>query len=237
MLALWFDLLPAEKREAAARRLVDDIRSRGTHLSTGFVGTSVLMPTLSADRPNAAGLQAVVERNVPLLGLFDPARRHDDLGAMGRLDAGEGLSRLPHELVRPLFVRRGGAMDVPDRGRHRHGRAGLPAAVDPPAARRGTHLGEGRATIRSTAAIATEWRTEDGKLTLSIAIPANTTATVCLPAADPAAVTEGGRPVATAEDVRILPGEDGQSRFEIGAGEYRFVAPWKPSRAGGVDHH
>ena len=45
---LWFDLLPQEKRAAAARYLVDDIKSRGTHLSTGFVGTSVLMPTLSA---------------------------------------------------------------------------------------------------------------------------------------------------------------------------------------------
>ena len=30
--------------------------------------------------------------------------------------------------------------------------------------------------------IATEWRTEDGKFTLSVAIPANTMATVCLPA-------------------------------------------------------
>ena len=48
MLALAFDLLPAEKRAAAARYLVDDIKARDTHLSTGFVGTSVLMPTLAA---------------------------------------------------------------------------------------------------------------------------------------------------------------------------------------------
>jgi hypothetical protein len=47
-MALWFDLLPTEKRPAAVRYLVDDVKSRNTHLSTGFVGTSVLMPTLSA---------------------------------------------------------------------------------------------------------------------------------------------------------------------------------------------
>ena len=114
VMALWFDLLPAEKRAAAVRYLVDDIKARGTHLSTGFVGTSVLMPTLSADRPDAAGLQAAAERHVPLVGLFDQARGHDDLGTLGRLDAGEGLSGPRHELVRPLFVRRGGAVDVPD---------------------------------------------------------------------------------------------------------------------------
>ena len=44
VLALWFDLLPPEKREAAARYLVEDIRSRDTHLSTGFIGTSAFCP-------------------------------------------------------------------------------------------------------------------------------------------------------------------------------------------------
>ena len=144
VLALWFDLLPTEKRAAAVRYLVDDIKSRDTHLSTGFVGTSVLMPTLSADRQHAAGLQAAAERHVPLLGLLDQARRHEHLGAVGRLDPGEGFSGPRHELVRPLFVRRGGPVDVPDRGRHRHGRAGLPAAGDPAAAGRRAHLGEGQ---------------------------------------------------------------------------------------------
>ena len=41
--------------------------------------------------------------------------------------------------------------------------------------------------------IATEWKTADGRLTVTVSIPANTTATVVLPAADPATVTESGK--------------------------------------------
>ncbi len=114
VMALWFDLLPAEKRPVAVRYLVDDIKARGTHLSTGFVGTSVLMPTLSANGQTPIAYQLLLERHVPLVGLFDQARGHLDLGTLGRLDAGEGLSGPRHELVRPLFVRRRGPLDVPN---------------------------------------------------------------------------------------------------------------------------
>ena len=74
--------------------------------------------------------------------------------------------------------------------------------------------------------IATHWRTEGGKLTLDVTIPANTTATVYLPVADPAGVTEGGRPVTQAEGVKFLRNEVGASLFEVGAGTYRFAMPW-----------
>jgi alpha-L-rhamnosidase len=46
LLGLYFDLLPDDKREPAAKHLVEDLRKRGWHLSTGFVGLSYLLPTL-----------------------------------------------------------------------------------------------------------------------------------------------------------------------------------------------
>src|SRR5258708_22176128 len=42
VLALHFDLLPAETRPAVVAALVRDIEARGKHLSTGFVGASYL---------------------------------------------------------------------------------------------------------------------------------------------------------------------------------------------------
>ncbi len=48
LLALAFDLLPENKRPQAIDRLVADIRARDWHLSTGFVGTGIMMPTLDA---------------------------------------------------------------------------------------------------------------------------------------------------------------------------------------------
>ena len=48
LLALGFDLLPAKHRPAAIERLVELIRTRDWHLTTGFLGTPLLCPVLTA---------------------------------------------------------------------------------------------------------------------------------------------------------------------------------------------
>ena len=55
-------------------------------------------------------------------------------------------------------------------------------------------------------------------------IPANTTATVYVPAKDAAAVTEGGKPAGEAAGVKFVRMEGGCAVYEVGSGEYRFVA-------------
>ena len=47
VLALRFDLLPDDKRAAAAKHLVADIEAKNGHLSTGFVGVGYLCPVLT----------------------------------------------------------------------------------------------------------------------------------------------------------------------------------------------
>jgi alpha-L-rhamnosidase len=47
LLALAFDLLPADVRSRAAGHLVENIRALGWHLSTGFIGISHLNPQLT----------------------------------------------------------------------------------------------------------------------------------------------------------------------------------------------
>jgi alpha-L-rhamnosidase len=73
--------------------------------------------------------------------------------------------------------------------------------------------------------IATQWRTEDGKLTLAVTVPANTTAEVYLPCADAAAVTEGGQSADRSEGVKFIRSEAGESVFELVAGQYQFAMP------------
>ena len=109
----------AEKAEAGRRAyLVEDIEKRGGHLSTGFIGTKDLMLVLSEDRPPRRRLPPAVQRHVPLVGLLDQAGRHQHLGALGRLDAREGLPGPGHELVRPLLLRRGLPVDGREHRRH-----------------------------------------------------------------------------------------------------------------------
>ena len=67
-----------------------------------------------------------------------------------------------------------------------------------------------------------DWRREDGKFTLKISIPANTTATVYLPARSAAAVTESGRSLSSDPGVAFLRQETGCAVCAIASGTYVF---------------
>jgi alpha-L-rhamnosidase len=70
--------------------------------------------------------------------------------------------------------------------------------------------------------IVSQWKLEENKLALNISIPANTTATVYVPARDASQVTEGGKPAGSAEGVKFLRMDGDAAVFEVGAGQYRF---------------
>ena len=70
--------------------------------------------------------------------------------------------------------------------------------------------------------IAPAWKLDAGRLKLAVTIPANTTATVCVPAKDADSVTEGGKPAAQAQGVKYLRSENGQAVYEVGSGTYAF---------------
>ena len=60
------------------------------------------------------------------------------------------------------------------------------------------------------------------KLTMEVTIPANTTATVYVPAKDAAVVTESGKPADKAEGVKFLRMENNAAVYAVGSGVYRF---------------
>ena len=68
---------------------------------------------------------------------------------------------------------------------------------------------------------------KDGKLTLRVTVPANTTATAQIPARSADAVTESGQPLTKAEGVTLLEKEDGSAVCELRSGSYRFEAKLK----------
>ena len=72
--------------------------------------------------------------------------------------------------------------------------------------------------------IATAWRRRADRFELDVTLPANTAATVCIPAPSAAAVTEGGRPLAAAEGVKFLRLENGRAVLSVESGRYRFAA-------------
>jgi len=72
--------------------------------------------------------------------------------------------------------------------------------------------------------IATAWKLDGDTLRLDVTIPANTTATVHIPTANPSGILEGGKPAPQAEGVRLIGKQGSEVLFEIGSGTYRFTS-------------
>jgi alpha-L-rhamnosidase len=225
-MALKFDLLSDELRPKAAQYLADDIKARGWHLSTGFVGVSYLLPELTAaGRVDTAyrllmqdtfpswlfsvkhGATTIWERWdgwTPEHGFQDPGMNsfnHYSLGSCGQW----------------LFDTMAGIGLDPRKPGYRH------IIIHP---RVGGGLTWAKATLRSIRGpIASAWAVKDGAFTLDVTIPTNTTAVVYIPARDAASVTESGKPVAQADGVKLLSTEAGEVVLAVQSGSYHFTAP------------
>ena len=70
--------------------------------------------------------------------------------------------------------------------------------------------------------IVSDWKRHGDRFDLKVSLPANTMATVFVPAKPSADVTEGGRPAASGRGVKFLREENGCAVFEIGSGDYDF---------------
>jgi alpha-L-rhamnosidase len=224
VLALKFELLPEELRAKAARYLVDDIRSKDWHLSTGFLGVGYLLPMLTQTGNLDAAYRLLMQDTFPSWlfsvkngattiwerwdgwtpekGFQDPGMNsfnHYSLGSCGEwlFDTVAGIGLNPEQPgFRHIIIR-------PRIG------GGL------------TWVKARYQSIRGP--IVSEWSVhDDGTLTLDVEIPANTTATVYVPAEPEARVTEGDGSVEKAEGVQSMRVENDARVFEVGSGKYQF---------------
>ncbi len=225
VLALWMDLLPAALRPHAARHLVADIERRGWRLSTGFLGTPQLLQVLTESSHLDVAYRLLRQDTVP--SWLYPIR-HGATTIWERWDGwteergfqDPGMNSFNHygfgAVGDWLYRHVAGLAPDPDVPGYRH------TIVRP---RPGGGLRSAAARYDSVhGPIAAAWRLADGRLTLDLTIPANTTATVHVPAPDGAAVTEGGLPAGEAAEVTPLRREGGAAVFAVGSGSYRFVA-------------
>jgi alpha-L-rhamnosidase len=72
--------------------------------------------------------------------------------------------------------------------------------------------------------IKSEWREDAGRFDWRIEVPANTHATIYVPAKSAEQVTEGGRPAAKAAGVEFVKLEGGRAVFRVGSSKYDLVS-------------
>ncbi len=70
--------------------------------------------------------------------------------------------------------------------------------------------------------IRSEWKKSNGLFELNVEIPANTTATIYLPAMEKAGITESGKAITNKINSKAIKYENGQAVIKIGSGKYNF---------------
>ncbi|MGW3665187.1 alpha-L-rhamnosidase [Streptomyces sp. NPDC005141] len=215
VLALSMNLLPDALRTAAAGRLVDLIRAKDWHLSTGFLGTPRLLPVLTETGHTDVAYRLLRQRSFPSWGY--------------QIDKGSTTMWERWDSVRP-----DGSFQTPDMNSFNHyaygsvgewmyaniagispGRPGYREIVVRP--RPGGDVTSARATFTSVyGPISTRWQQRSGAFVLTCAVPANTTAEVWIPATGPDEVSH--------THATYLRTEDGCAVYRVGSGSHRFTA-------------
>jgi alpha-L-rhamnosidase len=72
--------------------------------------------------------------------------------------------------------------------------------------------------------ISSSWEKEASKFELSVSIPANTTATICLPVSKTAMISSGNQNIKNRKDIKFIGYREGKALVKVGSGNYTFIA-------------
>jgi alpha-L-rhamnosidase len=225
VIALHMDLVPESKRQAAADHLVELIKERDWHLSTGFLGTRDLLPVLSETGHLDVAYRLLNNDTFPSWGyqIKNGAttmwERWDSIKPDGSFqDVGmNSFNHYAYGAVGDWMYRNiAGIQQDPDNPGYRH------IIIKPLP---GGGLTSARGAYESVyGKIVSDWRKEEDNIFRQhISIPVNTTATVYIPADSKWAVTESDQFAHLAEGVRFVGMEEGNAVFNVGSGDYQFV--------------
>jgi alpha-L-rhamnosidase len=223
VLALHFDLLPVELRSIAAAELVRNIGQRDNHLSTGFVGTPYLNRVLS-DMGHLDIAYALLKQTTWPSWLYSVTQ-----GATTIWERWDGwthdkgfqdqtmnsFNHYAYGAVGAWMYAVIGGIDLdPEQPGYKH------IIMRP---RPGGGLTYAKTGLHSMyGLIRSEWTLENNNFEWRITVPANTTATVYVPALNAAHIIENGNSVENAQGITFLRTENGFAVFDIKAGSYSF---------------
>jgi alpha-L-rhamnosidase len=239
-LALYMDLLPTELRPASGHILADKLRHGETAdnsgMTTGFLGTRPLLPVLSDVGEHDLAVKHFQSRKFPSWGyeveqgattIWERWNSFTkDKGFGGEQNA--SMNSFAHysfgAVCEWMFFRLAG-IDTDGPGYQR-----IIIQPSPPAP--GSNLE--RQPINWVKAhydsihgrIVSNWRVKEGRFELETTIPANTTATIYLPAVNPDAITANGRPLAKASGLSLLGTQPNRVVIAAQSGTYQFSSPF-----------
>ncbi|WNO70724.1 family 78 glycoside hydrolase catalytic domain [Streptomyces sp. AM8-1-1] len=175
---LAFGLVPESARASVTRSLIDDIAARGSHLNTGALGTSVLLPALTAEGHADVAHAIATQKTYPGWGhWFEHGA--DTMWEMWPLDSRSRDHYFQGTVVQWLYENVAGL---------RPGDAGYRTFTVRPDARTGVTWA--RTAIRTVRGrVSAGWQRSGRELRLTVEVPVGSQAEVHVPAAGRSAVT------------------------------------------------
>lgn len=223
-LALAFDLFPENQRAQAARRLAVDVRRFGNHITTGFLGTPLLCHALSSNGYLDVAYDLLNQETYPSwlypvkMGATTIWERWDGIKPDGSFqDAGmNSFNHYAYGAIGEWLYRVVAGLNVdPAEPGYKH------VLVQPQPGGGFTHARAALNTMYGEAA--SGWAFAEGQFSLEVTVPPNTHATVRLPHATLAGVTESGQALDVASGITRA-AQDGEAVVvEVGSGRYRFA--------------
>jgi alpha-L-rhamnosidase len=221
ILPLAFDLEPAGTRGAVFGHLVSKIHNESQdHVGVGLIGAQWLMRTLSENGRTDLALKIATQTTYPGWGYMI------EKGATTIWELWNG------DTADPAMNSGNHVMQIGDLGVWFYEYlAGIRADPEHPGFKHAIirpYPVEGLRFVNAShkslyGTVRSNWKSENGHFTLEVVVPANTTATVYIPARN-GGVTESGQPADKAKGVQAARNENGMAVYNVESGHYSFAS-------------
>ncbi len=221
VLALQFDMLPENLRAAAVDRLVENIKSYNTHLSTGFLGTPYLCEVLTRFGKVDIAYQLLMQKSYPSwlypvkMGATTIWERWGGMHPDSTFEPASmnSFNHYAYGAIGDWMYRSVVGIDNDENSIGYKKIRVKPYVIDSlknAAASLDTYYGK----------VSNSWKTENAGIQMETIIPVNTTAVVYFPSTGNARINGKENPADVG--VRFLRKENGYLVYEVGSGMYRF---------------
>ena len=220
MLPLAFGLVPEANRNNVITNLIHDIEViHNDHLTVGLVGLSYYMRTLSNIGHTDAAYRLTQQTTRPSWGYMvnngaTAMWERWDMNTQGPHMNGQGFMMLTGDLHAWMYQALAGINADHDQPGFKH------VILKPQPVQNLNYVNCSFKSMHGW--IVSNWKCNGNVFKWDVTVPANTKATIYLPAEDIGSVTEDGKPVGESGHIRFLRMENGRAVFEAGSGLYEF---------------
>jgi len=221
VLALAYDMVPEGIKPRLAAHLAKMVKDNGNHLDTGFLSTPHLCQVLCDNGYEDIAFEVLNQDTIPSWlyevkkGATSVWEAWDCIKADGTLRKGMSFNHYAFGAIGEWLYRyvAGIGLDEENPG-------GKHIVLSP---HPGGGLTEAQAVYQSShGKIGSAWKLLEGQMTYGVIVPANSRATVRLPGAVRAGVSEDNRPLEEAEGVSRVSQGTGEVTLQVGSGSYEF---------------